>query len=56
MKTTLYIVSWVSLVLGILAVLGSISEPTDGIYGVIGGGMYAIQGFIALAYLKSEEK
>lgn len=52
MRTLLKVVSWVSAILGILALIGS---NGDG-YTVFGGGLFLAQGAIALMYLEREKK
>lgn len=52
MRTLLKIMSYVSVVLGLLALIGS---NGDG-YAITGGGLFLAQGTIALIYLEKENK
>lgn len=56
MKTVLTVISWFAIVLGVLAILGSIAEPTDAAYSIIGGLLYITLGVLALVYVKSKEQ
>lgn len=49
MKTALQIVSWFGIVIGALAIIGSVSSGDSSAF--IGGAMFAGQGILALVYI-----
>ena len=56
MKETLKVVGWIQIVLGSLAVLGVLLEPdADAIYGLFGGFLFLIAGWVALQYIKENK-
>jgi hypothetical protein len=55
MKSALQIFSWIAIVIGALAILGSISAE-DGGSGLIGGVLFLTQGILAIAYISSQEE
>lgn len=60
MKLALTITSWVAVMIGVLAILGGFGNlaaaPTTAYYDFIGGGMFAGEGILALAYISDREK
>ena len=58
MKTILQITSWVAVVLGVFAILGSLPTAeyyADG-YGMFGGALFILQGTLALVYINETEQ
>lgn len=55
MKTALQIFSWIAVVLGVLAILGSASGGPDAGYGFVGGALFLTEGVLALAYVRSKK-
>ena len=53
MKKTLKIFSWIQIVLGVLAIIGSL-DPFD-VYGFLGGGLFITCGGVALLYIEEVE-
>lgn len=55
MKLALQIFSWVAVVIGVLALIGGLSEitttPEDAYYGMTGGVLFTVQGILALIYI-----
>ena len=57
MEQTLKILSWVGIVFGSLAIVGSLIYPDqDSLYGLMGGVIFLSQGWAALAYIKEVNK
>lgn len=54
MKTALQIFSWIGVVIGILAILGSAGSQ-DGGAGMMGGALFLTQGALAIAYISTQE-
>ena len=54
MKLALQIISWVGVVMGAFALLGSITEYDP--YAVIGGALFFLQGLFALIYIDQVSK
>lgn len=60
MKLTLQIFSWIAVVIGVLAVLGSFGITEDGTfgivdyYGILGGGLFFAQGALSLIYIHKD--
>lgn len=52
MKLALQIVSWIAVVLGVLAIIGSAGD----MYALIGGMMFFTQGLLALLYIDKVDK
>ena len=50
METALKVFSWIAVVIGILAILGSVSTQDSG-SAFIGGALFLTQGVLALAYI-----
>lgn len=50
MRTALLIFSWIGVVMGSMAILGSLGEP-DAAYAVVGGLLFFIQGALAIVYI-----
>lgn len=53
MKKTLKILSWIQIVLGVLAIIGSL-DPADA-YGFLGGALFLACGWVALLYIEEVE-
>ena len=51
MRTLLQVVSWIGIVVGGLAILGSEGDY----YALVGGGLFFTQGLVALIYLNKEK-
>ena len=54
MKGTLKVFAWSEIVIGALAVLGSIGNTYDG-YGLVGGALFIAAGVVALKYIGEVE-
>ena len=54
MKLTLQIFSWIGIVMGVLAIFGSIGTEDAG-YAILGGLLFFLQGLIALLYIYEKE-
>lgn len=55
MKTPLQILSWVAIVMGVLAIFGAASEGgEDSLYALIGGTLYLSLGIVAITYIKEK--
>lgn len=54
METTLKVFGWIGIVLGALALLGSMSESTFDGYAFLGGGLFFSWGICTLSYLKKK--
>lgn len=50
MKSALKFTSFALVILGVLAIIGSLMPPVS-VYGLIGGGLYLGQGILTLIYL-----
>jgi hypothetical protein len=50
MEKSLKILSWVSIVLGILAIIGSVADQD--VSGFIGGGLFLAEGWAAVLYMQ----
>jgi len=53
MRTALKIFSIICVIIGGLAVLGSMLEPDS--FGLIGGGLFLTEGILALVYMQSKK-
>jgi hypothetical protein len=55
MKLALQIVSWVAIVIGVLAIVGGLAEtssdPASAYYSLLGGALFATQGVLSLIYV-----
>lgn len=57
MKSALQIISWIGVIIGALAILGGLTEPTpDQAYTLVGGALFFLQGALALAYISEVSK
>ena len=60
MKSALKVTSWIATVLGAMSMYDGLlllsNYPNDAYYSLIGGGMFAAQGILALVFVKSTEK
>ena len=60
MKLAVQIFSWISIVIGLLAILGGFApDPTTGQldpYAFLGGGLFFTQGLLTVIYLSQEKK
>lgn len=56
METALKVFSWIGIVLGVFAILGSLSEPVDAGYAFVGGLLFFMQGLLAVIYIKQQEE
>lgn len=58
MKQALTVVSWISIVLGFLAVIGGLTslstDPQGAYYALMGGALFAIEGILAVAYVNQQ--
>lgn len=54
MKLALQVTSWIAVVLGAFAILGSMSGEPDAIYSLVGGLLFLGQGVLALAYINQK--
>ena len=57
MKLAVQIFSWISIVIGALAILGGVVTGTgelDG-YALLGGGLFLTQGLLAIIYIYTNE-
>lgn len=59
MRVLLTVVSWIAIIFGFLALVGSIStfsvDPEAAGYAVLGGILFFFQGLISLLYIKKME-
>lgn len=55
MKIALQIFSWIAVVLGALAILGSAEGGVDAGYSFVGGVFFLTQGVLALVYINQKE-
>jgi hypothetical protein len=57
MKTLLTITSWIAIIVGILAVIGSLptAEYYADWYGIIGGLLFTTQGTLTLVYIEENK-
>lgn len=53
METALKVMSWIVIVMGALAVLDSIINPSSG--AMLGGTMFFVEGLLAILYIKRQE-
>jgi hypothetical protein len=60
MRTAVQIFSWVSIVIGVLAILGGFApDPATGQidpYAFLGGGLFLIQGLLTIIYLSQNKE
>lgn len=58
MKQALKIMSWVAIVLGVLAILGGFGETSgsEASYAFLGGLLFGVEGLLALIYIKQTEE
>jgi hypothetical protein len=56
MKIALQIFSWIGIVLGFFAVLGSLEGGADAAYSFFGGALFFTQGLLALIYISQNTK
>jgi hypothetical protein len=56
MQTTLKIFSIIDIVLGALAMLGSLEGGSDAVYAFLGGALFLTTGIIALNYISQVNK
>jgi len=55
MKLSVQIFSWIAVVLGIFAVLGSAEGGPDAAYSFVGGALFFTQGLLSLIYVSKED-
>jgi hypothetical protein len=63
MKLPLQIFSWIGIVLGVFAIIGAFAGNYDQFgnatidpYALLGGGLFFLQGLLALLYISEKEK
>lgn len=58
MKFALQLFSWISVVLGVLAIFGAVAtvDPQAAQQSFIGGALFLIEGVLALIYVNKKEK
>lgn len=56
MRTTIKVLSIISVVLGALAILGAAEGGEDALYSLIGGGYFIVYGAMILSYLGKEKQ
>lgn len=60
MRQAVQVFSWISIVIGVLAILGGfVPDPTTGqldLYAFLGGGLFFLQGMLTVIYLAQEKE
>ena len=60
MRSALKVTSWIAVIIGLMAIVGGISEltiaPENAYYSLLGGIMFFSQGLLTLIYVSSKEK